>query len=84
MLLVRDGKIDDTTMRKQSVSRNDLLSAIRKQGIVHLAEVGYAILELDGVISIIKKADADGPADCLPQNIAGAKSVEKDDPLTNG
>lgn len=82
-LLVRDGKIDDAMMQKQSVSRNDLLSAIRKQGIVRLCDVGYAILELDGDISIINKTDADGLADCLPQDIAGAESAEKDDPLTH-
>lgn len=81
VLLVREGKINDEVMQSQSVSRNDLLSAIRKQGIIHLCDVGYAILELDGEISVIKKSDADGPADCLPQNIAGASSAEKDDPL---
>lgn len=83
-LLVRDGKIDDAMMRKQSVSRNDLLSAIRKQGIIHLCDVSYAILELDGEISVIKKEATEGPADCLPQNIAGTESAEKDDPLELG
>ena len=81
ILLVSDGKIDDAMMQSQSVSRNDLLSAIRKQGIIRLCDVGYAILELDGEISIIKKTDAEGLADCLPQNIVGAGSAEKDDPL---
>jgi uncharacterized membrane protein YcaP (DUF421 family) len=81
-LLVCEGKIDDAMMQKLSVSRNDLLSAIRKQGVIRLCDVGYAILELDGQISIIKKEDAGGQADCLPQNIAGRNSVEKDDPLS--
>jgi len=81
VLLVRDGKIDDAMMLSQSVSRNDLLSAIRKQGIIRLCDVGYAILELDGQISVIKNTDAGGAADCLPENIAGAGSVETDDPL---
>ena len=81
VLLVREGEIDDAMMQAQAVSRNDLLSAIRKQGIIHLCDVGYAILELDGEISVIKRSDAEGPADCLPQNIAGADSAEKDDPL---
>lgn len=81
VLLVREGKIDDEMMKSQAVSRNDLLSAIRKQGIIHLCDVGYAILELDGEISVIKQSDVDGPADCLPQNIVGTTSAEKDDPL---
>jgi uncharacterized membrane protein YcaP (DUF421 family) len=84
LLLVYAGKIDDAMMRKQSVSRNDLLSAIRKQGIIRLSEVSYAILELDGEISVIKKDDVQEPPDCLPLNIAGPQSVEKDDPLEPG
>lgn len=82
-MLVCEGKIDDAVMRKLSVSRNDLLSAIRKQGIIRLSDVSYAILELDGEISIIKKDDGDGQADCLPENIAGAGSVEQADPLSH-
>ncbi len=81
VLLVSRGSIDDAMMKNQSVSRNDLLMAIRKQGIIHLSEVGYAILELDGEISIIKKDFSDEPADCLPEEIVGAQSVETSDPM---
>ncbi len=75
-LLIQAGKIDDAMMRTQAVSRNDLLSALRKQGISHLADVGYAILELDGSISVIKQDDSKGPPDCLPHEIAGDASAE--------
>lgn len=81
VLLVKMGNIDDAVMKQQAVSRNDLLSAIRKQGIVHLCDVGYAVLELDGSISVIKKEDAEGPADCLPLDIVGDTSVECEDPM---
>lgn len=59
-LLVHDGRILDHNMRKESVSRNDLLTALREQGIASLTEVRYAILELDGKISVIR-ADARPP-----------------------
>lgn len=59
-LLVHDGRILAEPMRKESVSRNDLLTALREQGIASVAEVRYAVLELDGQISVIK-ADAPHP-----------------------
>ena len=80
VLLVSKGGIDDTEMKRQAVSRNDLLSAIRKAGIAHLSDVGYAILELDGSISIIKVDDVKESPDCLPIEIAGNESVEHSDP----
>ena len=80
VLLVSKGTIDDDMMKKQSVSRNDLLSAIRKGGIVQLCDVGYAILELDGSISIIKADDIKEGMDCLPSDIIGDASAENHDP----
>lgn len=75
-VLVRDGKLDEDAMRHNSVSRNDLLMAIRKQGLCRLSQVGYAILELDGSISVIAWADINGPCDCLPPEAVGAESLE--------
>lgn len=69
-VLVRNGVIDEAMMDHQQVSRNDLLSSIRKQGIARLCDVAYAILELDGSISVIQ-VDADPrPLDCLPSEVA--------------
>jgi uncharacterized membrane protein YcaP (DUF421 family) len=47
-------------MMAESVSRNDLLTALREQGVASLKEVRYAILELDGKISVIR-SDAPSP-----------------------
>lgn len=79
VLLVQHGRPDEEMMRKQNISRNDLLSAIRKQGIVRLAEVAYAVLELDGNISVIKTDQDKRPHDCLPIEIAGNESAERRD-----
>ena len=76
-LLVRKGKIDEGQMRSQSVSRNDLFSSIRKQGVARLNDVAYAILELDGSISVIKTEDDKPPHDCLPPEIVGTESAEE-------
>jgi len=57
VLLIRDGTLNEDMMALRSVSRNDLLFAVRRQGISRLADVGFAILELDGTISVIKVDD---------------------------
>jgi uncharacterized membrane protein YcaP (DUF421 family) len=41
-------------MRKENVARNDVLTALREQGVASITEVRYAVLELDGQISVIK------------------------------
>jgi uncharacterized membrane protein YcaP (DUF421 family) len=76
VLLIRDGNVDDRTMRRQGISRNDLFCAVRKQGLIHLKDVGFAILELDGSISIIRADAAAGPQDCLPPEIASSEGGE--------
>lgn len=70
-LLVHNGTVLEKAMRKESVSLNDLLTAFREQGIASLSEVRYAVLELDGKISIIR-VDAPRPpsqADCVIEEI---------------
>lgn len=75
-LLVEDGSIDEARMRRQNISRGDLLSAIRKQGIIRVADVGFAVLELDGTISVIRADGDPRPHDCLPVEIAGGESAD--------
>jgi len=66
-LLIHEGRILPPAMRKESVSENDLRTALREQGIASVQEVRYAILELDGRISVVR-ADApvpEGGEDCV-------------------
>lgn len=54
-LLVKDGQIDWTAMRKSSISEKDLMSALRSQAnIATLDEVQEARLERSGDISVLK------------------------------
>jgi uncharacterized membrane protein YcaP (DUF421 family) len=77
VLLMRDGVIEESMMKNKAISHNDLLSAIRKQGLGRLEDVGYAILELDGTISILKATDVrEGRLNCLPADIVGEESAE--------
>ncbi|WP_019575431.1 DUF421 domain-containing protein [Curvibacter lanceolatus] len=79
VLLVQEGKVENEMMRKFDVSDNDLLAAIRKQGIIRLCDVAFAILELDGSISVIKTDDDVRPHDCLPFEVAGKESYAAED-----
>jgi uncharacterized membrane protein YcaP (DUF421 family) len=76
LLLVREGAIQHDVMRRQVVSHNDLLSAIRRQGFARLVDVDYAILELDGSISVVKADKRQRPHDCLPKEVVGEESAE--------
>lgn len=50
--LIRNGKVDYARLRKESVSKNDLLSAMRSQGCFRPGEVDWAVLETKGTISV--------------------------------
>jgi uncharacterized membrane protein YcaP (DUF421 family) len=78
-LLVHHGTVLDKNMHKESVSVNNLLTALREQGIASIAEVRYAILELDGKISVIR-TDAplpDAAHDCVIQEILDQADTPK-------
>lgn len=83
VLLVQEGKVENEMMKQFNISDNDLLAAIRKQGIIRLCDVAFAILELDGSISVIKTDDDKRPHDCLPFEVAGAESYAAED-TSNG
>ncbi|WP_298177517.1 YetF domain-containing protein, partial [Saccharomonospora sp.] len=56
---VEHGKPLETRMRKEHININDVLLAARKQqGLLHLTQIEYAILESSGGISIIPASEA--------------------------
>lgn len=71
VLLVYEGKIVEAGMEKESVTLDDLQTALRKQGIASLCEVRYAVLEIDGQISVIKDSSAEPSPDddCMAEEI---------------
>lgn len=60
-LLVRDGRLLDRAMREETVDLDDLEMAIREHGLAKIEDVGLAVLERDGTISIV-------PAQADPQH----------------
>jgi uncharacterized membrane protein YcaP (DUF421 family) len=70
ILLVHNGKLLDENMTKYAVSRPDLNAGLRGQNMITLGDVRYAFLELDGTISVIRKSEQTGIADCIPPELA--------------
>ena len=57
-VLVHDGKIIETNLRRETISQADLLSNLRLQGIFDIREVRVAVLEPSGKLSVLKQEDA--------------------------
>jgi uncharacterized membrane protein YcaP (DUF421 family) len=56
-VLIVNGKIIEKNLRKELISIADLHSALRKDGIISSEDVKLAVLEPNGAISIVKKAE---------------------------
>jgi uncharacterized membrane protein YcaP (DUF421 family) len=57
-ILVRHGHVLERALREESISRDELREALREHGLVRLADVQLAVLEVDGSISVIPEPDA--------------------------
>jgi len=59
LIIVEDGRLMKHRMDKSRVDEGDVLSAARElQGLERLDQIKYAVLERNGGITIIPKADA--------------------------
>jgi len=70
-LLVHRGVFLDGALRKQRVTRDEVLSVLRGEGIAAVAETMAVVLETDGSFSILKNQDA-GPQASTLANVADA------------
>lgn len=53
--LVKDGRVLDANLRRELITEDELLAAIRRQGIGHIEECSEVILETGGTISAIQR-----------------------------
>lgn len=60
-LLIFNGRILDENLRRERITLDDLLSALREHGLVEPASVRFAVLEENGKISVVPKTST-GPA----------------------
>jgi uncharacterized membrane protein YcaP (DUF421 family) len=53
--LIRSGRIDQSALRRECLTNNDLFAALREHGCTKPEEVEWAILETTGSISVKKR-----------------------------
>ena len=58
-VLVSQGKIIQKNMELEGVDEDTLAASFRKQGVADIDGVQLAVLEIDGSISVVPKANAD-------------------------
>jgi uncharacterized membrane protein YcaP (DUF421 family) len=56
-LLVNDGKLLHDRMKKSRIRKEDILAAARDKEMTSVDEIKYAVLELNGTISVIPKEE---------------------------
>lgn len=56
-IVIMNGKIMEETMKKMRYTINDLLEQLRLKDIFDISQVEFAILETNGELSILKKAE---------------------------
>ena len=74
-LIIRSGHILQDAMRRNRLTVDELLEALRGQGISDLQEVKYAVLETSGQLSVLPRAD------CQPVT-PRQLSLQPEDPQT--
>lgn len=57
-LLIHNGRIRMKTLEDEMMTKEELMAALRRQGVADINEVRFAILENNGGISVIKKSDS--------------------------
>jgi uncharacterized membrane protein YcaP (DUF421 family) len=58
-VIVRDGQIIRENLRRDRLTRAEILSEMRLSGIAHLDDVAWAVLEPRGKMSFIKRGDTE-------------------------
>jgi uncharacterized membrane protein YcaP (DUF421 family) len=52
LLLIRDGKVLERNMRREMLTRDELLSKLRQHGVERVEQVKWAYMESDGEVSV--------------------------------
>ncbi|WP_237480721.1 DUF421 domain-containing protein [Lichenibacterium dinghuense] len=66
-LVLRDGMFLDAALRSQRVTRDEVLSVLRSQGVSDVAEVHAVVLETDGSMSVLQESLRRAAQPTLPE-----------------
>lgn len=56
IVIVYDGRVIEANLRRERITREELMAAARLQQIASVDEISWAVLETSGQISFLKKA----------------------------
>lgn len=78
-IIIKNGNIDQKTMKKQRYNLDDLLSQLRLQGIDSIEKVAFAILEATGDLTIIEKekCNCDWPLPLVKDGIINEATLQE-------
>jgi uncharacterized membrane protein YcaP (DUF421 family) len=76
-VIVRDGRLQETGMRRERMNEKDVVAHLREQGIHDLREVHLAVVEIDGGVSVLQRAWAQ-PASSAEVNERAAERKRRD------
>jgi uncharacterized membrane protein YcaP (DUF421 family) len=54
LLLIKNGRLLPRNMRPELITKDELMTHLREEGVSAIAEVEQACMEPDGIISVIK------------------------------
>jgi uncharacterized membrane protein YcaP (DUF421 family) len=75
--LIRGGRVLSKRLRSEAITEEELMEAIRKQGLASAAEVDRAVLETGGAISIVARKPT--PAEARLQHLEGMLQQIRDE-----
>ncbi len=57
-IIIKDGVIDQKKLKQLRLSTDDVLSALRQKEVFDLSEVEFAVMETNGAVSVLLKAQS--------------------------
>ncbi len=57
IIIIRNGKVDEKAMRRVRLTVTDLIELLREQSVFSIEDVQYGVLEVNGSLSILQKAE---------------------------
>ena len=84
--VISNGRIHQNILNKEKITQEELKETMRAHGFDRLDEIDYAVLETNGKISYVRKADASMNTSKNPRSDENSKQLptEPQDPKTYG
>jgi uncharacterized membrane protein YcaP (DUF421 family) len=57
IIVLQDGKPIERNLKRERLTTDDITEGARKQGIAHLSQLRYVVLETDGTLSFLQRSD---------------------------